>query len=160
MFCFNLSGFQGRGRCRGRVFRATSFSRAKGNSSRARRSRRAPQLEISYKEDNSMRIKLPAFPGTGKKRVSCDCCEHVIQYVDWALCTLFWFSCFQWSSSVQWKQWQWPGSGSVQWCWVAESIVAVGDKPSNSPIPVVSRALSSHIGLYTSGSSESEGKIT
>ena len=44
--------------------------------------------------------------------------------------------------------------------WEAESSVAVGDKPSNSPIPVVSRALSSLMGLYASGSSESEGKIT
>ena len=44
--------------------------------------------------------------------------------------------------------------------WEAENSVAVGDKPSNSPIPVVSRALSSLIGLYASGSSESEGKIT
>ena len=44
--------------------------------------------------------------------------------------------------------------------WEAESSVAVGDKPSNSPISVVSRALSSLMGLYASGSSESEGKIT
>jgi hypothetical protein len=44
--------------------------------------------------------------------------------------------------------------------WEAESSVAVGDKPSNSSIPVVSRALSSLMGLYASGSSESEGKIT
>jgi hypothetical protein len=44
--------------------------------------------------------------------------------------------------------------------WEAECGVAVPDKPSNSPIPVVSRALSSLMGLYASGSSESEGKIT
>jgi hypothetical protein len=44
--------------------------------------------------------------------------------------------------------------------WEAESSVAVGEKPSNLPIPVVSRALSSLMGLYASGSSESEGKVT
>jgi len=76
-----LSGFRGRGRGRGRGFHAKSFSRAKGNSSRTGRSRRAPQLEISYEEDNSMHIKLPAFPGTGKKCVSCDCRERVITSV-------------------------------------------------------------------------------
>ena len=44
--------------------------------------------------------------------------------------------------------------------WEAGSSVAVDVGPRDSHIPVMSRALSSLMGLYASGSSESEGKIT
>jgi hypothetical protein len=52
------------------------------------RNRRAPHLEISYKVDNSLHMKLPAFPGMGKKCDVCDCCERVIASVP-GLSTLY-----------------------------------------------------------------------
>lgn len=112
-----------------------------------------------------MHRKLPAFPGTGRNCNSCDCCECVnSEVLDLSTVPCFGLAAFSETAAAAASG---GDSGSDQDGeqfsdaeWEAENNVAVDDKPTNSHIPVMSRALSSLMGLYASGSSESEGKTT
>ncbi|PNF35012.1 hypothetical protein B7P43_G12137 [Cryptotermes secundus] len=125
-------GFGRRGRGRGRGHPYRSFPCANSNSGAMDKTRKRLQLEIAHEVEDNVCRKLPPFPGTAA------------------------FSDVMVAASIgeggsdedhgQFSDSEWEAAGSVA--------------PSNIHVPVVSKALSSLMGLYASESEGEEGKVS